>query len=43
LFGSPIEPFPVLAAGCATLKFGLILAGLLYVIVAVGSRLFKRV
>lgn len=43
LFGSPIEPFPALAAGCATLKFGLILAGLLVVIVGVGDRLFKRV
>ena len=43
LFGSPIEPFPALAAGCATLKFGLILAGLLVVLVAVGGRLFKRV
>ena len=43
LFGSPIEPFPALAALCAALKFGLILAGLLYVVVGVGSRLVKRV
>ena len=43
LFGSPIEPFPALAALCAALKFGLILAGLLYVVVGVGGRLVKRV
>ncbi len=43
LFGPPIEPLPAVAAGCATLKFGLILAGLLYVSVAVGGRLVKRV
>jgi len=39
LFGTPIEPFPAIAAGCATLKFGLILAGLLYVILAAVQRL----
>ncbi len=43
LFGSPIEPFPALAALCAALKFGLILAGLLYVVVGAGGRLVKRV
>ena len=43
LFGSPIEPFPALAALCAALKFGLILAGLLYVVGGVGGRLVKRV
>ena len=42
LFGSPIEPFPALAAGCAALKFGLILLGLLYTLIAVGGRVFKR-
>lgn len=43
LFGSPIEPFPAPAALCAALKFGLILAGLLYVVGGVGGRLVKRV
>ncbi|MBI5568267.1 MAG: hypothetical protein HY870_25480 [Chloroflexi bacterium] len=42
LFGTPIDPLPALAAVCAALKFGLIILGLVYVIVAVGSRLFKR-
>ncbi|CAG1002415.1 hypothetical protein GPROT1_04016 [Gammaproteobacteria bacterium] len=39
LFGSPIDPLPALAAMCAALKFGLILSGLLYVILAVVQRL----
>ncbi len=42
LFGSPIEPFPALATGCATLKFGLILAGLLVVIIAMVQRLARK-
>ncbi len=42
LFGSPIEPFPALAAGCATLKFGLILLGLAYVISGVLARVIRR-
>jgi hypothetical protein len=42
LFGTPIEPYPQIAAVCAMLKFGLILSGLVYVIVATGSRLFGR-
>lgn len=42
LFGSPIEPFPALAALCAILKFGLILLGLVYVVGGVAARLVKR-
>lgn len=42
LFGTPIDPFPALAAVCAALKFGLILLGLLYILVAGGARLVKR-
>ena len=42
LSGSPIDPLPALAAVCAALKFGLILLGLLYILVAVGGRVFKR-
>lgn len=42
LFGAPSEPFPLIAAVCATLKFGLIILGLIYILVAVGVRLFKR-
>lgn len=42
LFGSPIEPLPALAALCATLKFGLIVLGLLVVVGGVIARLAKR-
>ncbi len=42
LFGTPIDPYPQIAATCATLKFGLILLGLLYAIVGVVVRVFKR-
>jgi hypothetical protein len=43
LFGTPLEPYPQLAAICATLKFGLIGLGLVYTIGGVAVRLIKRV
>jgi hypothetical protein len=42
LFGTPIDPYPQIAALCATLKFGLILIGLLYVISGMAVRVLKR-
>lgn len=42
LFGTPIEPYPLIAQVCAALKFGLILPGLLYIIAAVVARVLKR-
>ena len=42
LLGGPAAPWPQIAQLCATIKFGLILAGLLYVIVGVVLRLSKR-
>lgn len=42
LFGSPIEPFPAIAALCATLKFGLILLGLVYVVGGAARRVLRR-
>ncbi len=43
LFGTPIEPYPQIAALCATLKFGLILLGLAYVVGGGVARVIKRV
>ena len=42
LFGTPIEPYPQLAAVCATLKFGLILLGLLYIVAGVILRVIRQ-
>jgi hypothetical protein len=42
LFGTPIDPYPQIAAICAALKFGLLIMGLLYVGVAVIARVFNR-
>lgn len=42
LLGNNVAPWPQLARLCATLKFGLILAGLLYVIAGVALRLARR-
>jgi hypothetical protein len=42
LFGTPVEPFPAVAQVCATLKFGLILIGLLYVLSSLTARLLGR-
>lgn len=42
LFGTPLEPYPQIAALCATLKFGLIVLGLLYVVVGVVRRVVQR-
>lgn len=41
LFGAPIDPYPQVAAICAALKFGLILLGLLYVIIAAALRIVR--
>ncbi len=43
LFGTPSEPYPQIAALCATLKFGLILLGLLYAAGGGVARVIKRV
>ena len=40
LFGAPLDPLPTIAAVCATLKFGLILLGLLY---AAGGTVAHRI
>lgn len=42
LFGTPLDPYPQVAALCATLKFTLIVLGLLYVLVGVGLRVVRR-
>jgi len=42
LFGTPIDPYPQIAALCATLKFGLILLGLVYVVGGVVLRVVRR-
>jgi hypothetical protein len=42
LLGSNVAPYPQIAQICATIKFGLILLGLLYVVVGVVLRLIKK-
>lgn len=42
LLGNNVAPWPQVAQICATIKFGLILAGLLYVIVGVIGKLVTR-
>lgn len=42
LLGSNVAPWPSAAQICATIKFGLILLGLLYVVVGVVLRLIKK-
>ena len=42
LFGSNVEPWPQISATCATLKFGLIIIGLIYVAIGVVIRLINR-
>ena len=42
LLGNNVAPWPQVAQICATLKFGLILLGLLYVVAGVVLRLIKK-
>ena len=42
LLGNNVAPYPEIAQLCATIKFGLILLGLLYVIVGVVLRLIRK-
>jgi hypothetical protein len=42
LLGNNVAPWPQIAQICATIKFGLILLGLLYVVVGVVLRLIKK-
>ena len=42
LLGHNVAPWPSIAQVCATIKFGLILLGLLYVVAGVVLRLFKK-
>jgi hypothetical protein len=42
LLGNNVAPWPLVAQLCATIKFGLIVAGLLYVVVGVSARLLRR-
>jgi hypothetical protein len=42
LFGNNVAPYPQVAQICATIKFGLIVLGLLYVVVGVVLRLIKQ-
>ena len=42
LLGNNVAPYPQIAQICATIKFGLILLGLLYVVVGVVLRLIKK-
>ncbi len=42
LLGNNVAPWPQVAQICATIKFGLILLGLLYVLVGVVLRLIKK-
>jgi hypothetical protein len=42
LLGNNVAPWPSIAQICATIKFGLILAGLLYTIIGVCARLLRR-
>jgi len=41
LYGSPVDPYPQVAAYCAACKFSLILLGLLYAAVSLVIFLFK--
>lgn len=43
LFGSPAPPWPQLAGLCASLKFGLILAGMVYTFYALAPYLAERI
>lgn len=43
LFGAPGDPYPAVAAVCATLKFSLILLGLLYAAGSAAARALNRV
>ncbi len=42
LFGNNIAPWPLIAQLCATIKFGLIVLGLLYVVAGLVLRLTRR-
>jgi len=42
LLGNNVAPYPQVAQICATIKFGLILAGLLYVVLGIVFRLTRR-
>jgi hypothetical protein len=42
LLGNNVAPYPQIAQICATIKFGLIVLGLLYVIVGVIAKVFMR-
>ena len=42
LLGSNIAPYPQVAQICATIKFGLILVGILYVVAGIVLRLIKK-
>jgi len=42
LFGTVADPYPQIAQLCATLKFGLILLGLVFVVVAAVTHLAKK-
>jgi hypothetical protein len=42
LFGSPVAPWPLVSQVCATLKFTLIIVGLLYVVVGVILRVVSQ-
>jgi hypothetical protein len=42
LFGSPIDPWPLVSQVCATLKFALLVFGLVYVVVGVILRVVTR-
>ena len=42
LLGNNVAPWPQIAALCATIKFGLIVLGLLYVIAGTAAKIFVR-
>jgi len=42
LFGSPVDPWPLVSQVCATLKFALIIVGLLYVVVGAILRVVSQ-
>ena len=42
LLGSNTAPWPQIAQICATIKFGLILVGILYVVAGIALRLIKK-
>lgn len=41
LFGSIVDPWPIVSQVCAILKFTLLVLGLLYVIISLARRVFK--